>query len=111
MAKWFGSIGYSVTAETRPGIWEDTIEEKNYYGDTMRASHKYAYDDQVNSKITVSNKISILADPFASEHIPLMRYITYMGNKWSITDVEIQYPRLIISFGGVYNERTPIAPT
>lgn len=36
MAKWFGKIGYAVTSETRPGIWEEVIVERNYYGDMTR---------------------------------------------------------------------------
>ena len=35
MSKWFGKIGYAVTneTETEPGLWDDTILEREYYGD------------------------------------------------------------------------------
>jgi hypothetical protein len=32
-----------------------------------------------------------------------MLYVEFMGTKWKITNVEVQYPRLILSVGGVYN--------
>ena len=35
MAKWYGKVGYAITAETEPGIWEETIIEKDYYFDVI----------------------------------------------------------------------------
>lgn len=43
-------------------------------------------------------------DQFAVENVGNMRYATYMNSKWKITDVEVEYPRLILTLGGVYNE-------
>ena len=39
MGKWFGKIGYAVTAETEPGIWEEQIVERDYYGDITSDRH------------------------------------------------------------------------
>ena len=36
MAKFYGKIGYSETNETSPGVWTETIIERNYYGDLLR---------------------------------------------------------------------------
>ena len=34
MAKYYGKIGFCVTAESAPGVWaEEEIEERNYYGE------------------------------------------------------------------------------
>jgi hypothetical protein len=30
--------------------------------------------------------------------------VEYMGTKWKVSNVEVKYPRLILSLGGVYNE-------
>jgi len=35
MAKYYGVIGYAIQKETAPGVWEDTIIEKNYRGDVI----------------------------------------------------------------------------
>jgi len=32
-----------------------------------------------------------------------IRYITYLGTNWKVTSIDTQYPRLVLSIGGVYN--------
>ena len=61
----------------------------------------------VNDNLLLSNVISILADPFAEKNYSHMAYVEIMGTKWKITDVEIQYPRLILTTGGVWNGNSP----
>lgn len=103
MAKYYGAIGYAVTEETSPGIYEEMIKEYQYYGDVIRNSRRLNGASKVNDDITISNQISIVSDPFASNNFHMMRYATYMGSKWKITEVEVQYPRLILTLGGLYN--------
>lgn len=103
MAKWFGKIGYAVTSETRPGIWEEVIVERNYYGDMTRNSRRLQAVSQVNDDININNELSIISDPYAMNSFHAMRYAEFMGTKWKITNVEVQYPRLILSLGGLYN--------
>ena len=103
MGKWFGKIGYAVTAETEPGLWEDTIVEHEYYGDMISDRRKRQTSGEVNDNINLANVISIIADPFAYENCSRMVYAEIMGAKWKITDIEVQYPRLILNIGGVYN--------
>lgn len=103
MAKFYGVIGYAETVETRPGIWEEKITERNYYGDVLQNTRRLQSANQVNEGIDVTNRISIVADPFANQNFHSMRYIEFMGAKWKITTVDVQYPRLILNVGGVYN--------
>lgn len=103
MAKWFGKIGYAVTSETRPGIWEEVIVERNYYGDMTRNSRRLQAASQVNDDISINNELSIISDPYAMNSFHAMRYAEFIGTKWKITNVEVQYPRLILSLGGLYN--------
>ena len=103
MAKWFGKIGYAETVETKPGVWEEKITPREYYGDLLRNSRRLQSTDQVNDDISISNEISIVADPYANEHFYAMRYAEFSGAKWKITNVEVQYPRLILTLGGVWN--------
>ena len=35
-----------------------------------------------------------------------MAYAEIMGTKWKISEVEVQYPRLILTIGGVWNGDT-----
>lgn len=103
MSKWFGKIGYAVTAETEPGIWEPTIIERDYFGDMTSDRRKRQNSGEVNDNINLANVISIIADPFAYQNCSNMAYVEIMGSKWKITDVEIQSPRLLLTVGGVYN--------
>lgn len=106
MAKYFGKIGFGLTVETSPGVWEERITEREYYGDVSRFSKRLEAQNQVNDNLNVNNEISIVSDPFAYEHFASIRYIEWMGVKWKVSSVEVQYPRLILNVGGVYNGHT-----
>lgn len=103
MAKWYGKIGYAETMEIEPGLWEEQITEKEYYGDLIRNTRKLQNSGGVNDNINLANEISIIADPYAINNFHSMRYVEFMGTKWKISDVEVQYPRLILTVGGVWN--------
>ena len=104
MARWFGKVGYSETVETAPGVWmpQDTIRE--YYGDVTRNTTRWTGNsDSTNDNLTVNTQISIVADPFAVEKFYSIKWIEFMGVKWSVDSVDpTQPPRLILSLGGVY---------
>lgn len=103
MAKFYGKIGYANTVETKPGVYEEQIVERSYYGDLIRNTRRLQSADQINDDINISNEISIVADPYATNNFHTMRYAVFMGTKWKISNVEVSYPRLILTLGGVYN--------
>ena len=103
MNKWYGKIGFTYTGEIEPGIWvENEIVERQYFGDIMSNRWKRQNSSGVNKDINISNQISIVADPYARDHVSAMTWIEFSNEKWGVTDVEVQYPRLIINLGGVY---------
>ena len=104
MAKFYGEIGFGTSIETSPGVYEDQVTTRNYYGDLIKNTRRLESSGSVNDDINISNQISIVADPYANENFYAMRYVKFMGAKWKISDVEVQYPRLILTIGGVYNE-------
>lgn len=104
MAKFYGSIGYSSSVETRPGVWMDHIEEHKHSGDILRNSSRWApSQESTNDDLNIGNQISIVADPFAMSHFHSMKYVRWMGANWKITNIDVKYPRLILTIGGVYN--------
>lgn len=103
MAKYYGAVGYATSVEVRPGIWKDEIIERKYYGDVIRNNRRLESGEQVNDDINISNEISILADPYANENFHLIKYVEFMGTKWKVSNITVQFPRLILSVGGVYN--------
>jgi len=102
-----GKVGYGVTVETAPGVHVDQMTEYTYFGDVIRNSLKFQSGESVNNDLSVSNSISIVADAYAREHFFAIRYVEWAGAKWSVIDIELQSPRLILRLGGVYNGPTP----
>lgn len=104
MAKFYGAIGYSEgVAEIRPGVWKDRVVERMYCGDLVRNTRKLQASGHLNDDINIANELSILADPYALSNFHTIRYVEFMGTRWKVSDVEVQYPRLILTLGGVYN--------
>ena len=103
MAKFYGKIGFGKTVETEPGVFEEQITSRNYYGETIRNSRTLQSSDSVNDNINIANQISILADPFAKDNFHTIRYAEFMGTKWKVTTAEVLFPRILLTLGGVYN--------
>lgn len=112
MARYYGIIGFRSTIEVEDGIWGQTITERQYYGDTMRNYVRSSFGEHTTTNKTpeCGNSISIVADPYANENFHNIVYATFMGTKWTVSNVEVQYPRLILALGGVYNDE-PIDTT
>lgn len=104
MAKFSGKIGYLKTEEIRPGIWEPQITEKSYVGDIINSNVRFQSSGNLNDNITISNKISIIADSFAKDNLNYIAFVEYMGVRWKISNIEVNYPRLILTMGEVYND-------
>lgn len=107
--RYYGNVGFVSTAESvsEPGIWNETVTEKTYYGDIINNTRRLdTSGNQVIDSVEVNNQISIVADPFATNNFHAIRYAYYMGTAWRVTNVDVQYPRLILSLGGVYDGNT-----
>lgn len=103
MAKFFGKIGFSKTIETAPGVFEDLIDPREYYGDIERQGRRWENSESINDDLVVNNYVSVLADDFAYENVGNMKWVEFLGGKWKIKSVEMGYPRIKITLGGVWN--------
>ena len=103
MAKFCGIIGFAETKETKPGVWTEQIIEHVYFGDMNRNTRRLQSSGNLNDNIVIANELSIVADPYANENFHAIRYVEFMGTKWKISTVEVQYPRLILTLGDEYN--------
>lgn len=105
MARWYGQIGFEETIEVEPGIWEPTTTRRNYYGDILGDNRRWDQkQDSTNDNLSINNHISIVADEFANKHLAAMKWVEFKGFKWKISSVEIIFPRIVLSIGGVYAE-------
>lgn len=106
MARFYGKVGYGTTVEASPGVYVDTIVERNYYGDIVRNTRNLYEGDNLNKDLSVANSISIVADAYAALHFFTIRYVEWAGTLWTVSSVEVRSPRLILSLGEVYNGPT-----
>ena len=97
------TIGFGITQNESPGVFSEKIVERKYYVDKIFDSRKYDQNNSINGSIDLSNKFSIVCDPFARENYLNMRYITWMGVKWRISTITVDYPRLTLSVSGEFN--------
>lgn len=102
--KYYGAVGYSETVETKPGVWEDVIAERFYYGDVLRNSRRWdSSGEQQNDNIRITNQFSILADPYAFQNTSNIKYITYKNVKWKVLEATQEERRIILTVGEKYN--------
>jgi len=113
VARFRGAVGYAdgtVETPSGSGIWVEQIVEFQYTGDVVRNNRKLEEAEKVNLDISVGNSISIVADAYANEHFFAIRYVQWSGTLWTVVNVDVQSPRLLLRLGGVYNGPTPITP-
>ena len=102
--KWYGEIGFATSVEKTPGVWVEEIATRKCYGDLIRNSRRLqSAADKVNDDINISNSISVVADPYLRKNFHTIRYAEFMGSKWKVTDIEVGYPRLTLTLGGLYH--------
>lgn len=106
-----GAVGYATTSETSPGVWKDTVTEKTYFGDVIRNARRLEPPSMVppmlNANVALENQFSIVADAYAYANYRNIRYVMWEGLRWTVTNIEVQRPRLIFTIGGPWNGDTP----
>lgn len=107
MTKFYGNIGFVETVETDPGVYMEKAIEKPYKGDVLKNYRRWeSSSDSTNGNFKVNNSIVILADKFAIDHSPRIRYVEWMGAYWEVTSIDVDRPRLTLELGGVYERPT-----
>ncbi len=107
MARFHGKVGYLTTDEVRPGVNLPQIVEREYSGDIYQYGNKLQAGVSVIDDPVVTNRISILSDPFAREHFQTIKYVVWLGTPWNVTSVSVEFPRLTLTLGGVYTGERP----
>lgn len=104
--KWFGKIAFADQKDDGTGVWKSVITERDYYGDVLRNSKRDENSTVINSNITLSNQLSVVADPFILDFFTEIVYVEIFGKKWKVSSVDVNYPRLTINFGELYAEES-----
>lgn len=108
--RYCGKIGYEINVEVADSIWEPRIIEKLVYGDVVRNTTRRDSSDRINDELTLNNRISIVADPFALSNFQSIKYVEWLNQRWNVKSVEVQMPRLIFEIGGAYTGQGPYVP-
>lgn len=105
MARFYGSIGFAVMEETRPGIYEEVYKERLYKGDVVRRSRRWEATDTLNDDLSINNDISIISDTFAKANFGVMRYVHWMNQYFEIVSatIDVERHRINLSLGGIFN--------
>lgn len=108
MARFCGEVGFVEDVENPAGsgIWKHLVTEVLYKGDVLRNAKRNETGTGANDNITINNRISILSDPYGFNHFFAIRYVKWMNALWNVSSVEVEYPRLILTLGGIYNGET-----
>lgn len=102
--KWCDKIGFREEVEEEPGVWTPTITTRTFYGDILRNSWREQTGAKINEDLSISNTISVVADPFLLNNFHNIVYVSLYGSKWRVSSVEVNYPRLTLSLGELYLE-------
>lgn len=107
MAKSSVIVAYAISTKTSSGVYEDVPTKKTYLAEVLKNSRRWVSGQQVNDSLLTNNRISIIADAFAHANWSFIKFVTYAGINWEVSNVEIiERPRLILTLGSVYNGPT-----
>lgn len=113
MGRYYGRVGFlkdEVESEDRPSRFVPVMEERFYSGNLLKNYASQQSSEKTIDDVTINDDISIVADPYALNHFSSIKYVELFGTLWETKSVSVEYPRLRISFGGVYHGPTPSNP-
>jgi hypothetical protein len=103
MSKFAGLVGYDTQEESVPGVWSPVEKTVMMKGDIIRQSSSNQNGVKVNNDVTLSHRVSLMGDSYAFANYLQIKWIQVDGHKWSITSIELQRPRIIVTLGGLWN--------
>lgn len=107
MTRFSGKIGFGTPVEVSPGIWDEEILEKQYYGTVEWDIRRYVKDARINENLNLNNCVVVYADGWLNQNFSRVRYVLWKGQRWTISSVEDSYPRMKFYMGDVYNGPIP----
>lgn len=104
MNRFYGTVGFVSTEESAssPGVFVEKVVEKRYYGEFLSGGYRRDDNQAINPNIQLSNRVSLLTDPYAFKNASYIAYVSIVGTKWAVSSIEYQGKRLICTFKGIY---------
>ena len=104
MARFYGNVGYVETVDNGDGVWTQKTTVRKHAGEILSSSRRYDNGQSITDNLTLSSRLSIVADSFAKSNFSMIKWVELWGVKWKVSNIEVLYPRLVLSFGGVWND-------
>lgn len=114
MGRYSGSVGVitSIESPAGSGIWIESPTEYEVFGDILTNNQYANPGENANPDVRMNYRLSLIPWTYDLNALLSIRYATYAGKRWSVTTVEVAFPRITIGLGEVYNGPTPVvAPT
>lgn len=105
--RYSGKLGLAQSSEVRPGIWEETVTEKPILGRVEQRTEALESSSSVLPQYRTTTSISVLSRGPDQLNNADIRYITYMGVRWTIGSIVFEYPHLVIYIGDKYDGPVP----
>lgn len=105
--KFYGNVGFAVTVDDGDGVWTPKITDRKYSGDVLRLIRNKDSGEHINDGLRLNSQFSLLMDSWFQDNFASIVYVEYMGTKWSVESIENQYPRVLITPGGIYHGDEP----
>lgn len=109
--KFSGKVGfYFGQRQTKAGVYRPIVEEKVYTGDVYQHNRTFQKEEShQNDNLSLSNRISILSDLYVQNNWNAIRYVIWKGTRWTVTSINVEFPRIVLQIGGVYDGPTPVS--
>lgn len=107
MPRFYDKVGYETAGTYVDDVWTASIIERDFKGDVLEELRSLEPSEKVNDDSRLQNRISIVADAELLEHFSTIKYVIHRGTRWRVQSVADEYPRLILSLGGVYDGARP----
>lgn len=108
MAKFIGFIGYLETKDNGNGIFIPITVEREANGDLLNNNTKRdPSTDSINDDLRLNHTVSVIMDDYAMENFEKIKYVKFLmpriSGLWNVTDIKVNWPRMNLSVGGIYN--------
>jgi hypothetical protein len=103
-------LGVSVPQEVRPGIWEDVITELPKLAEIDQRTEAFNVGESIIPEYRTTTSVSVLSGGAIQVNYSDLRYVLYAGVRWSVSSAAVDYPRMKLYLGEVYNGPLPGGP-
>lgn len=106
--RYSGKLGLAEQTEVSPGVWEETITERDAIGEMVQRTETLESGDNVLPRYVTTTSVSVLALGVGPQDNSRIRYVTHTGKRWQIRSIVDEPPRIVIYFGEEYHGPKPV---